>query len=143
VSFLVRRRCKLGACPVSDGACDCSDTQVDVDVDELDELEAGWFWQFGTLEQRAELDDYFGKYVVLHRSGLAPVRLVRAGDAEPPFSAGLARPSEWTGPEPVMSGCAATLRAQGPDRQAAVASISRSSSSRRLASGLASRAARS
>jgi|HubBroStandDraft_4_1064222.scaffolds.fasta_scaffold1129312_3 hypothetical protein len=59
MSFLVRRPCTPGFCPVSDGACDCSDPRVEVDVDELNELEAGWFWRWGSAEQRAELEEYF------------------------------------------------------------------------------------
>jgi hypothetical protein len=42
------------------------------------------------------------KSVTLRRSGLSPGRLTRAGSVEPPFYAGLARPSTRAGPRPVV-----------------------------------------
>jgi hypothetical protein len=61
VSFLVRRLCTPGTCPASEtDVCDCSDPRVEVDVDELSELEVFWYRQWGTAEQRAELEEYFG-----------------------------------------------------------------------------------
>jgi hypothetical protein len=82
VSFTVRRLCTPGFCPVSDGACDCSDPRVEVDVDELLELEGGWYWQFGTLEQRVELEEYFGPELGHHGRDLKPANPRRLDEDE-------------------------------------------------------------
>lgn len=58
-AFFVQRRCQDGECPVSDGVCDCSETTVEVDVDELLEHEVAFFLEYGTTDQRAELEEYF------------------------------------------------------------------------------------
>ena len=56
--FWVRRICRPGECPVSDGDCDCSEPLVQVDVDELTPSETAWFRLRGTELQQAVIRGY-------------------------------------------------------------------------------------